>query len=206
MLTLRPRPAATANLPAGQGGVRRGCRVTWMVAMDYQPFHGLSCVRIGDKVPWIMTKILGMIATFPAHVEASDARQPAPRASDTGRPRRSAGCRPFSRGASRIGLHPARPVRARLPAQAEACAGHGSGGAPHCIEPGHFLSSSRGDFAANRGASARPEPPPRRFCHHPGHATAGNPPVACRPDKRNYQAYTGADWFTTPLLGAALIE
>jgi hypothetical protein len=73
--------------------------------------------------------------------------------------------------------------------------------------------------AAGRAASAANRPagqglPPRRAlrpaavpCHagHPGPHACRESAGPCSPDKRNYQAYTRADPFTTPLHGAATI-
>jgi hypothetical protein len=39
----------------------------------------------------------------------------------------------------------------------------------------------------------------------PGHFQTARQPVPCSADMRNYPAYTGGNWFTAPLTGAAII-
>jgi hypothetical protein len=125
------------------------CRVTWMIAMNYQPFHDLRRVPIGDKVPRITTKIPRMIAKFRVPVEA---------------PRRPAA------GASGIGRRPAEAVR-RVSTFLQGCVSgrHASGStrAGATARPSRSLrrprqrrmdriAMNRGIFCHNSGATLQP--------------------------------------------------
>jgi hypothetical protein len=63
---------------------------------------------------------------------------------------------------------------------------------PGCNQPGHFLSSFRGFFAAILGTLAGLKSFTRRFCHHPGCAT-----FVIIQDARHLAAQTGltADFY-----------